>query len=274
MIICAAFALVGIGPSPQALTATPVPPPGWTRLETHGTIAALSPRVGTLLLSGPQRERRTVKIVNGCVVQIKSNFVEEISALRVGDDIKVWGYGQPDGTLLAAHVLALDGRRAAVQAGAAAPPAPKPGVTGVVLGASEDVLTVLTSSGQLKEVLRTGIVRVEGGAGPVGLREFDIVRIEGEMLSDGNFGATRIVVEFVGAEARRLSGRITAVVPEASMFVLDETIFVNIVPDTFLMQGRALRTVRDLGLRRTVQLIGASGATPFVLKARIVALSP
>ncbi len=215
-----------------------------------------------------------VKVASGSVVQMKTSFVEDITELRVGDDVKVWGYAQPDGILLAAHVLVVNRKGASALTVSAAPPSPRPGLSGVVLAATKDALTVLTETGQLKEVLRTAIARVEGGAGPVELREFDIVRIEGEMLSDGNVSATRIVVEFVGSTARRQSGRITMVVPEASLFVLDDAIFVNVVPDTFIMQGTALRTVRDLGVGRSVQLVGVSGATLYVLKARIVALSP
>ncbi len=270
---CAIVALVGLGNPEGARTAAIALPPGWTRVEIQGTISAVTPRTGTLLLSVPQREKRTVKVVSGSVVQMKTSFVEDITELRVGDDVKVWGYAQPDGILLAAHVLVVNRRGASALTVSAAPPSPRLGLSGVVLAATEDALTVLTETGQLKEVLRTAIARVEGGAGPAELREFDIVRIEGEMLSDGNVSATRIVVEFAGATARRLSGRITMVVPEASLFVLDDTIFVNVVPDTFIIQGTALRTVRDLGVGRSVRLVGASWATLFIVKPRIVALS-
>ncbi len=270
---CATVALVGLGTPERARTAAITLPSGWTRVEIHGTISAVTPRTGLLLLSVPQREKRTVKVASGSVVQMKTSFVEDITDLRVGDDVKVWGYIQPDGVLLAAHVLVVNRKAASALTVSAAPPSPRPGLSGVVLAATEDALTVLTETGQVKEVLRTPIARVEGGVDPVELREFDIVRIEGEILSDGNVSATRIVVEFVGATARRLTGRITMAVPEASLFVLDDTIFVNVVPDTFIMRGTALRTVQHLVVGRSVQLLGASGATPYILKARIVALS-
>ncbi len=271
---CSTLALAGAGSLDGARTAAIALPSGWTRITVQGTITVVTPRTGTFLLSIPQRERRTVRVTGGSVVQIKSSFVDDVGELRVGDDVKVWGYAQPDATLLAAHVLVLSRKGGSPLAAITSPASPRSGLHGVVLSTSEDMMTVLTDAGQVKEVLRTAIARVEGDAGPAEPREFDIVRIDGNMLSDGNISATRIMVEFVAATAPRFSGRITAVVPEASMFVLDDASFVNVVPDTFIVQGTVLRALGGLGIGRSVQLLGVSGVvTPFVVKARVVVLT-
>ncbi len=278
VILCASGALARGGLPDPIKSAATVPPPGWVQLDVHGTITAVNSRGGTFLISVPQRDRslsRTVKVISGSVLQIKATatFFEDVSDLRVGDETRVWGYGQPDGSLLAAHVLVLS-RRTLVSQRQVGVPSTRPGVYGVVLAVGEETFTVLTDTGQVKEVLWAPMARVEGAPGPAELRQFDIVRIDGKALSDGNLSATRVTVDFIGATARRLSGRITAVVPEANLFVLDDTVFVNVVPDSFLVQGTALRTVSELTVGRSVTVVGAIGTTPSVVKGRVIVLSP
>lgn len=262
--------------SPIVETASTPLPSGWARAEVQGTIASVNVRSGTVVLSVAQREKtmtRTIKLASGSIVQIRSSFVEDVSELRVGDQAKVWGYALPDGTMLAAHLLVLNRRAIAAPAVSVAASVGRSGLYGVVLTVSDDAFTMLTDAGSLKEVLRAPIAQVQGTTGTRGLEEFDIVHVDGNVLSDGNYSATRIVVEFSGGGGRRISGRVTAVVPEASMLVLDETIYINVLPTTFIIQGTALRSMRDLAVGRTVHAAGPSGATRFVLKSRIVTMS-
>lgn len=251
-------------------------PDGWTRVEAQGTITTLSPRTDTFGFLSPLKDigSHSVKIISGSVIQIKSNLAAVYADLRVGDQIKLWGIAQPDGTVLAAHVLLLSRKGQSLSAASALPLPAKTGMHGLVLAVGEDMLTLLTDAGQLKEVVRAPTVRVQSGDSSPTVQEFDIVRVEGDALSDGNISATRIVVEFAGTKARRIFGRVTSVVPEASLFVIDDAAFVNVVPETFMLQGTALRSVQDLSVGRRVLVIGAIGATPFIVRARVVSISP
>jgi len=261
--------------SPPAKTSVVAVPAGWTRVEVQGTLTSVNARSATFVLSVASHEKptvRTVKLPAGSVVQVKASFIDDVGELRVGDQVKVWGYTQPEGSLLAAHVLVLSRRGNSALSVPAPAPSARSGLYGLVLAVSDEGFTVVTDTGQVKEVLRAPIARIQGVAGQAELKEFDIVQVDGNVLSDGNFSATRIVVEFAGGTTRRMSGRVTGVVPEASLFVLDDTVYVNVLPATFIVQGTALRRVRDLVVSQSVQVVGAVGATPFVVKGRIVVL--
>ncbi len=260
---------------PPAKTSVVAVPAGWTRVEIQGTLTSVNARSATFVLSVASHEKPTVRIVKlagGSVVQVKASFVDDVGELRVGDQVKVWGYTQPEGSVLAAHVLVLSRRGNSALSVPAPASSARSGLYGLVLAVSDEGFTVVTDAGLVKEVLRAPIARIQGSAGGTELKEFDIVQVDGNVLSDGNFSATRIVVEFAGGTARRLGGRVTAVVPEASLFVLDDAVYVNVLPATFIVQGTALRSVRDLVVGRSVQVVGAVGATPFVVKGRIVVL--
>ncbi len=251
-------------------------PSGWARVEVEGTVATISAHTDTFVFSPQQKDKagpRPIRLVSGSVIQIQFNLAAGLTDLRVGDQVKVWGLSQPDGTIVAAHVLVLSRRGPSPTLAAVVPLPARGGARGVVLAVSEDTVTLLTEAGQVKEVLRAPTVKVEGSVSGPALQEFDIIRVDGNVLSDGNISATRIVVEFSGSNARRLPGRITAVIPEASLFLLDDAVFVNVVPETFIVQGTTLRFVPDLTIGQRVQIVGPIGATPFVVKARVVAVT-
>jgi cytoskeletal protein CcmA (bactofilin family) len=260
---------------PPAKTSVVAVPTGWTRVEVQGTLTSVNARSATFVLSVASREKptvRTVKLPGGSVVQMKSSIVYDVGELRVGDQVKVWGYTQPEGSLLSAHVLLLSRRGNSALSVPAAAPFARSGLYGLVLAVSDEGFTIVTDAGQVKEVLRAPIARIQGSAGETELKALDIVQVDGNVLSDGNFSATRITVEFAAGTARRMNGRVTAVVPEVSLFVLDDAVYVNVLPTTFIVQGTALRSVRDLVVGRSVQVVGAVGTTPFVVKGRIVVL--
>ncbi len=274
VISLSTLALAGPGGTHEATGAAIALPVGWGHVEALGTVVAINVRTGTIVFQPLQRGPRSVKVVDGTVIRIKSNYDAGLADLQVSDQIRMWGVSQPDGTIVAAHVVLLSRKGQAVPIEAAAPAPEKRGMHGVVLAVSPGTLTLVTDAGQVREVLSAPTVRLESVSSGSEVEENDIVRVEGRLLSDGNVSATRITVEFASGRAGRIVGRITSVVPTASLFVVDDAAFVNVLPGTFILQGIALKSLNDLGAGRAVRVLGAPGVTPFVIKARIVIVGP
>ena len=265
---------------------------GWARLAMAGTLTAVSPFAGavSLAVAEPGTEdvfeggtlwRRHALTGTLRIHLLPQSVVLDTAAraiawdmLRTGDHAAVWGVMQPNGEIMALSLVASTGRPAARSPVAAA--VPGSAVTGVVAARSGSTLELLTDEGTRRAVLLTAATQVrhggDAGAAPPAIAPFDVVRVDGEVNSDGSLVAAWLAVEHSAASAAQLSGPIDAVRVNVGGFIVADTMVCTSAA-TYFVRGTSRLWLAQMAAGRPVTVYGVpivGDGIPVGLAARVV----
>ncbi|MBI4278015.1 MAG: hypothetical protein HY660_06125 [Armatimonadetes bacterium] len=259
-------------PEPPSSAAPPV------RFEVKGTVTSVRADGATLTIlpEGPGAQGPLVirMVAGGTVVVMDDGVSTEPHAAQPGDRVPVWGWRYADGALTAGRVHVLGRRAGGASAGIARAEA-RSTIRGVIVGRAPAV-SLLTEQGTVRVVVLTAATRVNGQrSSSADLRVYDIVSADGTVNADGSITAIRISVEFAATSAARVTGVISQVTAESSL-VLGPSTWVNLLPETWIVQGTSRRSPRDLVPGTAVTVYGttsAGGPRPTVIAARLIVIS-
>jgi len=187
-----------------------------------------------------------------------------ISDFHVGDHVRLQAFRLDDGRLVALRAQVLN-RAVAFQ------PQPIPQglvAQGVVVGRSANTLTVLDRGGATRVVIVPGNAVITGQRSAFAqIIPNDVVRVEGTVNPDNTVTARQVEVLFAGAY--QVSGRITFKSPNQQFLLINNTMSVNIAPDTRIISGGQLRSFNDMQTGQTVTVTG----TPITVAGITVGIS-
>jgi hypothetical protein len=293
VLIAAIAASVGIAAGP-ALTAPVVLGngtlvKGWGRLEASGTLAAVDPRAGTVMLamSGPARmdqfegggvwRRRTmsgthaVHLLPGTLVIDTGRRRVVSTVLHAGESTVVWAIVRPDAAILALTIQMTDPRLQATKVPGLGPL----GTSGIVIARTASTLDLLTSGGVRRSVVLTSATAVTASGRLVpapSLSPYDVLNAFGPVNSDGSIVATRIDVTFAPETAAQISGQV-----EARSVALGTLVVAGAMTctstETFVLHGASRLTVAAIDPGASLSVYGVpimDGETPVGMLAHVV----